>query len=82
MQSWVLAGVTQASTLRDTLLFKGGMILRKCYFGAYRFSEGLDFSALGEVAQTAEEYFSPAKHNRLVLYHRVPSEDSNLSDRV
>ena len=32
--------------LRDTLVFKGGTALRKCYFGDYRFSEDLDFSTL------------------------------------
>ena len=47
--SWVLAGISQVPTLRDTLVFKGGTALRKCYFGNYRFSEDLDFSALEEV---------------------------------
>ena len=49
LQSWVLAGITQVPVLRDTLVFKGGTALRKCYFGDYRFSEDLDFSALEEV---------------------------------
>ncbi len=49
LQSWVLAGLTQVPALRDTLVFKGGTALRKCYFGDYRFSEDLDFSALEEV---------------------------------
>ena len=44
--SWVLAGVGQTPTLHDALVFKGGTALRKCYFGDYRFSEDLDFSAL------------------------------------
>ena len=43
--SWVLAGIHQIPDLRDTLVFKGGTALRKCYFGDYRFSEDLDFSA-------------------------------------
>ena len=49
LQSWVLAGITQVPVLRDTLMFKGGTALRKCYFGDYRFSEELGFSALEEV---------------------------------
>ncbi len=49
LQSWVLAGLTQVPALRDTLVFKGGTALKKCYFGDYRFSEDLDFSALEEV---------------------------------
>ena len=44
--SWVLAGIGQVESLRETLVFKGGTSLKKCYFGDYRFSEDLDFSAL------------------------------------
>jgi len=47
--SWVLAGISQVEALRDTLVFKGGTALRKCYFGDYRFSEDLDFTAVGAV---------------------------------
>ncbi len=43
--SWVLAGMARVQALRDTLLFKGGTALKKCFFGEYRFSEDLDFSA-------------------------------------
>lgn len=42
--SWVLAGIGQVDSLRETLVFKGGTALKKCYFGDYRFSEDLDFS--------------------------------------
>jgi predicted nucleotidyltransferase component of viral defense system len=51
--SWVLAGISRVDALRDTLIFKGGTALKKCYFGDYRFSEDLDFSAVGE-APTGE----------------------------
>lgn len=44
--SWVLAGITNVAELRNTLVFKGGTALKKCYFGDYRFSEDLDFSGL------------------------------------
>ena len=44
--SWILAGIGQVGSLRDTLVFKGGTALKKCYFGEYRFSEDLDFSTL------------------------------------
>ena len=47
--SWILAGVSQVPALGDTLVFKGGTALKKCYFGDYRFSEDLDFSGLGGV---------------------------------
>ena len=44
--SWILTGISRTPVLRDTLVFKGGTALRKCYFGDYRFSEDLDFSTL------------------------------------
>lgn len=47
--SWVLAGIAQVDILRDTLIFKGGTCLKKCYFGDYRFSEDLDFSGTENV---------------------------------
>ena len=52
--SWVLAGISQTQVLQDTLVFKGGTALRKCYFGDYRFSEDLDFSVLEGVPQGEE----------------------------
>ena len=52
--SWVLAGISQVPVLQDTLVFKGGTALRKCYFGDYRFSEDLDFSGLEGVPTDGE----------------------------
>ena len=52
--SWVLAGIGQVSVLQDTLVFKGGTALRKCYFGDYRFSEDLDCSTLEGVPKGDE----------------------------
>jgi predicted nucleotidyltransferase component of viral defense system len=51
--SWVLVGISRVDALRDTLIFKGGTALKKCYFGDYRFSEDLDFSSVGK-APTGE----------------------------
>jgi len=47
--SWVLAGISRTEAIQDTLVFKGGTALKRCYFGEYRFSEDLDFSAVGDV---------------------------------
>jgi len=52
--SWILAGISQVDALRDSLVFKGGTALKKCYFGNYRFSEDLDFTAIGSVPAGAE----------------------------
>ncbi|NQT89044.1 nucleotidyl transferase AbiEii/AbiGii toxin family protein [bacterium] len=46
---WILAGMAEVDVLRETLVFKGGTALRKCYFGEYRFSEDLDFSCTAGV---------------------------------
>lgn len=43
--SWILAAINQVDVLKDKLVFKGGTALEKCYFGDYRFSEDIDFSA-------------------------------------
>ena len=40
-----LAAIYSEQTLRDTLVFKGGTCLRKCWFPEYRFSEDLDFTS-------------------------------------
>jgi predicted nucleotidyltransferase component of viral defense system len=43
--AWFLVGLAQ-SPLREQLAFKGGTLLRRCYFEDYRFSEDLDFTLL------------------------------------
>lgn len=52
-QSYVLLGIASVAELRDTLVFKGGTALKKIYFGDYRFSEDLDFSAVGAPTEAA-----------------------------
>lgn len=44
--SWVLWGLSSVDVLRESLVFKGGTALKKIYFGDYRFSQDLDFTAL------------------------------------
>lgn len=58
--SWILAGMASVDVLRETLVFKGGTALKKCYFGEYRFSEDLDFTGVdsaptGRAMMTAME---------------------------
>jgi predicted nucleotidyltransferase component of viral defense system len=45
LQGYVLAGIAATPALAG-LRFKGGTALKKMYFGDYRFSEDLDFSAV------------------------------------
>lgn len=50
--SWVLAGISHE--LRSKIAFKGGTALKKCYFGEYRFSEDLDFTAVAGCPKQAD----------------------------
>ncbi len=50
--SWVLAGISHE--LGEYVAFKGGTALKKCYFGEYRFSEDLDFSAIGQCPRKSD----------------------------
>jgi len=75
--SWVLAGIGQVGPLRDTLVFKGGTALKKCYFGDYRFSEDLDFSGLegvptGDVMEYAIQEVCNAASKLQDEYAHVP----------
>jgi len=49
--SWLLVGIYCHPLLKSTLVFKGGTALKKGYFGEYRFSEDLDFSAQFDAPQ-------------------------------
>ena len=46
--SWILQGVAGNENLANTLVFKGGTVLKKAYFKDYRFSEDLDFTLLND----------------------------------
>ncbi len=46
---WFLLCLANSGETAQNLRFKGGTSLRKCYFGDYRFSEDLDFTATGLV---------------------------------
>lgn len=43
--AWFLTGLA-GHPLRDVLAFKGGTVLRRCWFEGYRFSEDLDFTLM------------------------------------
>jgi predicted nucleotidyltransferase component of viral defense system len=49
--TWLLYGIGQNPALQNSLVFKGGTALKKCYFGRYRFSEDLDFTATDSAPQ-------------------------------
>jgi predicted nucleotidyltransferase component of viral defense system len=67
----LLAGIAGVPALADTLAFKGGTALKKCFFGDYRFSEDLDFSTIGE---------APAGDEMEVAVREACSEAGRLVD--
>lgn len=48
MLSWILKGVAQHKQLSQSIVFKGGTVLKKIYFKKYRFSEDLDFTLIND----------------------------------
>ena len=44
--SWLLKGISQHGELSNSIVFKGGTVLKKVYFKDYRFSEDLDFTLI------------------------------------
>lgn len=60
--SWILFGISLVPELNNSLAFKGGTALKKCYFGEYRFSEDLDYSFVGNanIANLLELYLQQA----------------------
>lgn len=84
--SWILAGIGQVDSLRETLVFKGGTALKKCYFGDYRFSEDLDFSGLegvptGEAMERAVREACRAASSLLDEYAPVEIVCERYSER-
>lgn len=54
MLGWILAGISRDEKLSESWLFKGGTCLRKCFFEDYRYSEDLDFTAVGKETVNAD----------------------------
>jgi predicted nucleotidyltransferase component of viral defense system len=58
--SWFLVGLS-TTAIRDTLAFKGGTAIKKCYIPDYRFSEDLDFTLRHDVSfEHIQEEFEQA----------------------
>ena len=67
--SWVLVGISRVKELSAMLVLKGGTALKKCFFGDYRFSEDLDFTAL------EKDLAGQQKMNRLFQnVHKITQE--------
>lgn len=74
--SWLLYGIAHTEELNKKIIFKGGTALKKMYFGFYRFSEDLDFTALpdaptGKILENA--IFKACKISENELKKRIPN---------
>lgn len=56
---WLLWGISQHRQLSESLVFKGGTCLKKCFAETYRLSEDLDFT-LTEFSHFDEEFLRDA----------------------
>ncbi len=75
--TWVLFGISNNEILKKALVFKGGTVLKKCYFNDYRFSEDLDFTLADEslsheqLGVRLQEVFNWVKEEaNITLQHR------------
>ena len=54
--SWLLYGIANNPFLKEHLLFKGGAVLKKAYFPAYRYSDDLEFTFQGDFTVDAIKF--------------------------
>jgi predicted nucleotidyltransferase component of viral defense system len=69
---YLLAGMAQVGELQTGLVLKGGTALRKFYFAGYRFSEDLDFTALGSLADIDAMMQAAISATQALLLERGP----------
>ena len=66
--SYILAGISLQPSINAALVFKGGTALKKLFFGDYRFSEDLDFSAMNSpTGNELEEAIQESSNSALRL---------------
>jgi len=74
--SWLLFALSKNKNLYNSLVFKGGTVLKKAYFEDYRFSEDLDFTLNDETLsneQILQEFNS--------LFYFI-KEEANIDMRI
>jgi predicted nucleotidyltransferase component of viral defense system len=59
-KDWILghfiAAIFNEPELNETLIFKGGTCLKKCWFEEYRFSEDLDFTSKSQELELTQQH--------------------------
>mgnify|MGYP000972437495 CR=1 FL=1 len=96
-KDWVLGHFLDAiysdPGLRDSLIFKGGTCLKKCYFPDYRFSEDLDFTSINNdftftpdhlklICNTVSERAGILTHTESILPLRFKDQLTGFEARI
>src|SRR3990172_2614682 len=74
---WLLWGITAYEPLHQSLVFRGGTCLKKCYVDTHRFSEDLDFAVFQRASLTRD---SIAAHLPTAL--RLASTESGIDFNI
>lgn len=89
-KDWMLghfvAAIFNEPELKETLIFKGGTCLKKCWFEKYRFSEDLDFTSKSQEFELTQDHLKfITKHiedNAGVKTHIVSLKPLRFQDRL
>lgn len=75
-----LAFLCQHPQVHASWAFKGGTSLAKCYFPSYRYSEDLDFTAIGAVA--SETLLAVVHHTNMQLQDHTGIRTDEVAPRI
>ena len=89
-KDWMLghfiAAIFNEPELKETLIFKGGTCLKKCWFEEYRFSEDLDFTSKFQELELTQQHLKfitkYVEDNTEVKTHIVSLKPLKFKDRL
>ena len=89
-KDWMLghfiAAIFNEPELKETLIFKGGTCLKKCWFDEYRFSEDLDFTSKSQELELTQQHLKfitkYVEDNTEVKTHIVSLKPLKFKDRL
>ena len=81
-----IAAIFNEPELKETLIFKGGTCLKKCWFEEYRFSEDLDFTSKSQELELTQQHLKfitkYVEDNTEVKTHIVSLKPLKFKDRL
>jgi predicted nucleotidyltransferase component of viral defense system len=89
-KDWMLghfiAAIFNEPELKETLIFKGGTCLKKCWFEEYRFSEDLDFTSKSQEFELSQNHLKSItkyiENNTEVKTHIVSLRPLRFQDKL